>query len=80
MFIIFSTAKFCDILDIPKRKEVQIARDRAKEKRYGLKIYINGIPDVHLLSETEKNFFISQTEIIISEMFEKNEKRKKYRK
>ena len=45
-----------------------------------LKIYINGIPDVHLLSETEKNLFISQIEIIISEMFEKNEKRKKYRK
>ena len=34
MFIIFSTAKFCAIVDIPKRKEVQIARDRAKEKRY----------------------------------------------
>jgi hypothetical protein len=51
-----------------------------KKNDTGLKIYINGIPDVHLLSETEKNLFISKTEIIISEMFEKNEKRKKYRK
>ena len=37
MFIIFSTANFCAIVDIPKRKEVQIARDRAKEKRYRIK-------------------------------------------
>lgn len=51
-----------------------------KKNDTGLKIYINGIPDAHLLSETEKNLFISKTEIIISEMFEKNEKRKKYRK
>ena len=51
-----------------------------KKNDTGLKIYINGIPDVHLLPETEKNLFISKTEIIISEMFEKNEKRKKYRK
>ena len=51
-----------------------------KKNDTGLKVYINGIPDAHLLSETEKNLFISQIEIIISEMFEKNEKRKKYRK
>lgn len=51
-----------------------------KKNDTGLKVYINGIPDAHLLPETEKNLFISQIEIIISEMFEKNEKRKKYRK
>ena len=37
MFNIFSTVNFCAIVDIPKRKEVQIARDRAKEKRYRIK-------------------------------------------
>ena len=51
-----------------------------KKNDTGLKIYINGIPDAHLLPETEKNLFISQMEIIIYDMFQKNEKRKKYRK
>ena len=51
-----------------------------KKNDIGLKIYINGIPDAHLLPETEKNLFISQMEIIIYDMFQKNEKRKKYRK
>ena len=51
-----------------------------KDNSLGVKIFINGIPDIHLLSKTEECILISQADVIISEMFEKNEKRKKYRK
>ncbi|MBQ9703003.1 MAG: hypothetical protein IJV68_00485 [Clostridia bacterium] len=51
-----------------------------KDNPLDVKVLINGVPNIHLLSETEECILISQADVIISEMFEKNEKRKKYRK
>ena len=50
------------------------------ENPLGIKIFINGEPNIDNISEEEIDTLVSQMDLIISEMFEKNEKRKKYKK
>ena len=51
-----------------------------KNNPLGLKILVNGNPDLRQLSSTEMKVFVRQSEMLIYEMYEKNEKRKKYKK
>ena len=56
-------------------REISIENDSLK-----MRVFVNGIPDANMIPENEISILVSQLEIHISQMFEKNEKRKKYRK
>ena len=56
-------------------REISIENDSLK-----MRVFVNGIPDANMIPENERSILVSQLEIHISQMFEKNEKRKKYRK
>lgn len=51
-----------------------------KDNPLGIKIYVNGMPDIVFVPDEEIGVLTAQMETVISEMYEKNEKRKKYNK
>lgn len=53
---------------------------KIKDNSLGLKILINGTPDIRQVPIAEINVLISQMESIIVQINEKNEKRKKRNK
>ena len=53
---------------------------KIKHNPLGLKILINGTPDIRQVPIAENNVLISQMESIIVQINEKNEKRKKRNK
>ena len=53
---------------------------KIKDNPLGLKILINGIPDIRQIPIAEINVLISQMESMIVQINEKNEKRKKRNK
>ncbi|MBQ7788812.1 MAG: hypothetical protein IJ398_04065 [Clostridia bacterium] len=50
------------------------------ENPLGIKIFINGEPSLESVPEEEMETLIVETEVLISEMFEKNVKRRKPKK
>lgn len=51
-----------------------------EENPFGKKILISGKPELEAVAPADLNVFIAQMERVISEMYEKNEQRKKYKK
>lgn len=51
-----------------------------EENPFGKKILICGKPELEAVVPADLNVFIAQMERVISEMYEKNEQRKKYKK
>ena len=56
-------------------KEIEIG-----ENPLGIKIFINAEPSLESVPEEEMETLIVETEVLISEMFEKNVKRRKPKK
>ena len=56
-------------------KEIEIG-----ENPLGIKIFINAEPSLESVPEEEMETLIVETEVLISEMFEKNVKRRKLKK
>ena len=51
-----------------------------EDNPFGKKILIGEKPDLEAVEPADLKVFITQMEMLISEMYEKNEQRKKYKK
>ena len=49
-----------------------------KNNRLGLKVYINGTPDISLMPKAEYSLLVSELELNVATLIEKKRKRKPY--
>lgn len=70
---------FVYIYDI-KTKGGKMEEIKLKNNETGLKVYINGLPNITLMAVEKLNLLISGIEIQMSSYFSKNQKDKRYPK